>query len=854
MGLIDEYIEFEKNYKNKYGEDTVIFMQVGSFYEVYSMVENGIVKRVCDCCQIQQSCNKKSNIYMCGVPLDSLDKYTEMLINNNFTVVVIVQILENRKIKRIVNNVYTRSSFVKDTDISNNLLCILIENKKMYFSSIDLSTGKSKIFIQSDLDKIITLIQPKEILVYTDNSLFINKNIKTFIYSLYPVEYTKINYINDYFSKTFNINNLISPIENLKLNKYPIHTICYVLLIKFVEYFMNSVLNYITHPELIYDKIYLSDNTIQQLHLLQVIETINKTSTYMGKRLLRERILNPISNSKTLNDRYNEVEKLINNNKYKEFEEILKNIKDLDKLHRKLYINTIKINDIILLYHSYKQCKQVYIQDYIGNNFITEKIKVNIDSVCDIIEKNVNVDNLTFTNCNDLYLKLQNELKKLTDVANNFSSEIKEQDVFKITNTNKEGYFITSSKNRTTKLKEKIKNITIISLTNTCKITNPEIREISENIVNIENDIKTAENECLQELRNLMIQYRDSLNYLSTYIAVIDVYTCIAKCSIQNFYYKPLINKNVILQGKDVRHLLIEKVNENVKYVANDVEFTKNKRGMLVFGINCAGKSSYLRAIGICLILAQSGFYVPAKEWVYTPFTKIFTKIALQDNLFQGDSTFIAEMKEIKNIIENADKHSLILADELCSGTEPNNAVSLVVSTILKLVEKKSKFIFTTHFHDILKIKRIKECKNVDIYNVNVEILPNGKMIFHRKLEKNTCIKDYGVEIAKYIGLDQSFIQTALDIRNEINNENIKMSRYNSDIVVEECKLCKSKKDLQTHHIIFQHLFNKDNDYTFNKNIAHNLIVLCENCHHQIHDNKLSVSGYIETSNGLEVA
>jgi DNA mismatch repair protein MutS len=236
----------------------------------------------------------------------------------------------------------------------------------------------------------------------------------------------------------------------------------------------------------------------------------------------------------------------------------------------------------------------------------------------------------------------------------------------------------------------------------------------------------------------------------------------------------------------------------------------------------------------------------------FTPFKKLITKISLGDNLQRNQSTFTNEIKEMKAMIESTDQHSIILADELCSGTEIDSALSLVASTLISLNNKKCRFMFTTHYHDLLDIPEIMELDALKICHMKVTI-DNNKIIFDRSLQPGKCNNYYGIEIAQYMKMPVEFISQAIKIRNRLTNNreiiSTKKSRYNTSIYMNECYICKdSKNRLETHHIIFQSQLKGEG-----KNYKNNLLVICENCHDNIHNGKLHIEKISETNEGRDI-
>ena len=202
-------------------------------------------------------------------------------------------------------------------------------------------------------------------------------------------------------------------------------------------------------------------------------------------------------------------------------------------------------------------------------------------------------------------------------------------------------------------------------------------------------------------------------------------------------------------------------------------------------------------------------------------------------------------------LLETTDEHSIILADELCSGTEIPSALSMVSATLLCLDKLRAKYIFTTHYHELLDIDEIKALTSIQVFHMKVTI-HQGKIIFNRTLEKGKCEDNYGVEIAQHMKMPSEFIHMATKIRNKIKSTSeiisTKVSRYNKEIYMTECKICKSNKDLHTHHIIYQNV-NKGEG----KNYKNNLIVLCEECHIKLHKNEIEIKCILETTEGLKI-
>jgi DNA mismatch repair protein MutS len=269
-----------------------------------------------------------------------------------------------------------------------------------------------------------------------------------------------------------------------------------------------------------------------------------------------------------------------------------------------------------------------------------------------------------------------------------------------------------------------------------------------------------------------------------------------------------------------------------------------------------------MKSIGISIILAQAGFFVPAVEMRFSLYEKIFTRIQSKDNLYKGLSTFSVEMMELKNIFNRADEKSLVLGDEISQGTETQSALAIVSSSILKLIELKSTFIFATHLHQLSFIKEIQNINNLILLHLGVRYDDkNDRLIYNRELKLGMGDSLYCLEFAKSLHIDETFIKNAYKIRDSLN-DNIshlaslkkqKRSKYNKNLYVTKCALCDENVD-DIHHIAPQKLADSDGKIAhFHKNHKHNLIPLCKYHHQKVHEGKLTISGFVMTDEGLKL-
>ena len=338
------------------------------------------------------------------------------------------------------------------------------------------------------------------------------------------------------------------------------------------------------------------------------------------------------------------------------------------------------------------------------------------------------------------------------------------------------------------------------------------------------------------------------LGTISQFVALSDICYVKAYNAVKYNYCKPQIRCDGTTKTKSyvnftkLRHCLIEQLNTHELYVTNDLELGTTNNGILLYGTNAVGKTSFIKSIGIAIIMAQSGMYVPCEEFIYYPYEYLFTRILGNDNIFKGLSTFAVEMCELRTIMRNATCNSIILGDELCSGTETTSALSIFVASLEKLHSLQSTFLFATHFHEILEYEEIKSLNKLKAYHMCVLFdREKNTLIYDRKLRQGHGESMYGLEVCKSLALPDDFIERAYAIRNKYNKSNnnvleAKKSRYNSSKLRGMCELCNNYEGTEVHHLQFQKnakggIINGE----FNKNHKANLINICTSCHQKIH-------------------
>ena len=392
------------------------------------------------------------------------------------------------------------------------------------------------------------------------------------------------------------------------------------------------------------------------------------------------------------------------------------------------------------------------------------------------------------------------------------------------------------------------------SASNDC-ITSSQIKEICKNISTIKIQMKDIITNIYLQILTKLEGYQEQFDSIIDFVTTIDVVYAKASIALKYNYCKPeIINApKSFVDAKDLRHSLIEHLQQNELYVANDIELGRGSvDGMLLYGTNAVGKTSFIRALGIAVILAQSGLYVPCSSFQFCPYKYIFTRILGNDNIFKGLSTFAVEMSELRTILRLADGKSLVLGDELCSGTESISAISIFTAGVKTLHAKQSSFIFATHLHEIIHYDEIRDADSVVLKHMAV-IYDREKdiLVYDRKLRDGPGDNMYGLEVCRSLNLPEDFLTMAHNIRAKYNSESasilsLKTSHFNSKKLMGMCEMCNENMSVEVHHLQHQSYANEDGIINqvskggsiFHKNHMANLMSVCETCHDKFHKDK----------------
>ncbi len=644
-----------------------------------------------------------------------------------------------------------------------------------------------------------------------------------------------------------------------------------------------------------------------------VMNLLNNCCTSIGKREFKYLITTPTTDETWLKKEYSIMEYMTSKEKLPIMANIrshIHKIKDIEKIMRQILTRRVHPVSIYELYQGieiirnskeYMDGDSAIAHYLLDDNTQDDPFKY-IESVSDKIQKFI-VDNIKIDECikvqgsqgysgvdfiqsglNSKYDELmckyndsKDKFYEIQDYLNDVMSkkETKKGLYVKVHTTEKSGNYLEITTKRSSTLTNylisheidnkngpiMIKDIKFVKATTTSnKIESPMLKDLSSSMKDYEEAMTIeAMRTYIEFLEQLEIEVFDEIEKIVKYIMRMDLLQCKIYNADKYNYCCPTIEDapKSFVNAKDMRHCLIEQIQQNETYVPNDVSIgmgsTDNEEylnGILLYGTNAVGKTSYIRALGICTILAQCGMFVPCSNFIFKPYKSIFSRIVGNDNLFRGLSTFAVEISELSVILNMADENSLVLGDELCSGTEYQSAISIFISGLKHMNKANSSFILATHFHDLVKYDEIKDLKYLAPKHMEVFYNPERDcLVYDRKLKDGEGNNNYGLEVCKSIHLRNDVLEDAFAFRNKYFSEtsgilSYNTSRYNQKKIKGICEKCGVEVATEVHHILQQKDAN-DKGYVgaVHKNHKANLMGLCETCHDEEHhssENKIT--------------
>jgi DNA mismatch repair protein MutS len=642
-----------------------------------------------------------------------------------------------------------------------------------------------------------------------------------------------------------------------------------------------------------------------------VIGLFDKSITPMGKRALKDRLLSPYSEADEIKSRLNEVKEYMYwpEEKTKILERQLRFMFDLPRLHRKVLCGLVTPQEIAGLFQTYNAMQAIMNQVTKNTSLVEPFTQEQWHTYLDVFKANFNEEKAQMSNGDitafnvNKFKEIGQKEKQIQETLESFQLLRKEialnggvsEDAVRLEEREKEPYGLKGSTVTMAQLKKNIKNLPdgtkISELKSGGWIDCTKLQQLNTQLQkmreSLENLVKTHLLDACLEISDAGFKIWTLMEF---WVSHIDSTQCIGRVSKERGFCCPTIESldesGSAVDIKNIRHPLVEDGPTRVAYVKHNVklggrheaspepphqiqsskEFKYKARGSggaqaslgwLVYGMNASGKSTLMKATGLCVLLAQAGCFVPAKEMTLKPFKAIYTRILNQDNLFAGLSSFAVEMSELRDILRNSNEHTLVLGDELCAGTESISAQALVASGIQWLSLKKSKFIFATHLHGLTNVINTEEL-GVEVWHLHVEYDPiTKKLIYDRSLRKGNGSTLYGLEVARAMDLPFEFIEQALKNRHQIMGSvkqvEATSSSWNTEIVRYNCEVCHKvmTNDLEVHHIKERaSATNGILEDGSHMNDKRNLIVICEGCHDKTHSGTIEIGEIKMTSDG----
>jgi DNA mismatch repair protein MutS len=945
---IDEYLNYQTEAEKKYGENTIVFYENGTFYEIYGVdndVEKvGQPKRISELLNIAITRknkkileNSRKNPLMVGVPTAHSEKYIKVLIQNGMTIVFVEQITKPPNPDRALTRVISPSTYLSDDTKNDNnyVLAIYLEviknrdgrqNLGCGLCAIDITVGEVKYYEYNNTDfkivyeeifRFMESLAPREIIFNLENCCIsfkeIQDNLEIYRYPYYIRElakdYSKLGYQNSILKKTFEIESPITAIEYLNLESQLLSIMAIMLAIDFIQEHDERILRHLHAPKEWEERkhLILNNNTLYQLNIVQdgistgnirsLFDIMNQTKTIIGKRSLKNWLMNPIVNADTLQKKYDILERIIGRKLWDRYDGSLEFVIDLERFFRKMsigYLMPHEMSGFEPTLDAMKRMIEMAEEDFAteDNNWcdifrICETARTGFLEFYENYYKTFDVQLMGTFCLNDINQSFFNEgmipeldeiQKLIGEQRKYFEKEAeklslmvdgKSTDAVKFDHNERDGYFLRTTSKRGDILAKKVGATgysTRLTGANVCRVSSEKLETANLILQDAEFDIQTkVKDYFIKWCESQYMQYHESLCEIIRFISTLDMSMCLGKISLANNYRRPIIgdsessDSGSFVKFEGLRHPIIEKINQEILYVPNDI--TIQREGILLYGLNGGGKSSLLKAVGLAVVMAQMGCFVPAERMIYYPFKTLYTRILGNDNIFRGLSSFALEMTELRSILRDSNKNSLILGDEICRGTEIYSALSIVSSAVSILCKRCTNFLFATHLHKLHEIDIIREAKNLRHFYIDLQF-SEGRIVFGRKIFEGIGEKLYGIEVAEYIIDNEEFQRLATKTRRQLLDEPRsdqgapKSSSYNSATYVDECAICGAKGgQLDVHHIHSQKYADcNDTIEYFNKNHGGNLVVLCVIHHNQVHKGEITVHGWIETSHGKKLS
>ena len=781
--LMKQYREIKSNF-----EDSILFFRLGDFYEMF--FEDAVkASRELGLTLTSRNKEKNADVPLAGVPFHSADSYITKLVSKGYKVAICEQTEDPKMakgiVKREVVKIITPGTVVDvealDAKSNNYLMSILKIENKVGIAYIDITTGEFKVTeVEKDADFVklfneINKIEPKEVLVTEDfygeikekldDFLQKNDSVVTFVGKVrdsakYLMDYFKIVSLESYGIKD---KKGIIGAAAMALDYAAAMQVEHELTVEKIE-FVN-ISNYAEINAITSRNLELLKNQREKTVYGSLLWVLDECKTSMGTRLLKRFINNPLLNVEKIRKRQEDVQYFIDNILIREdLREKLEDIYDLERLLGKIIFGSENGKDLTALKKTIKSA--VEIMKILENTDFFQNIDVNILFECyKIIDNSINEDAPFSVREGGIiksgYSQELDEIRNIMNSGKDFLLDIEQREReatgiknMKIKFNKVFGYFIEITKSNLSMVPEHY--IRKQTLSNSERYITPELKKYEDTIINSKAKIEDLEYHLFKEISGKIKEHRKILSELAERLAYIDVMVSFAVSAIENDYAKPEMNEEYSFEIEDGRHPVVEKLIGRTDYVSNDTVFTEKESFVVLTGPNMSGKSTYMKQIALISIMAQIGSFVPAKKANLSVIDKYLTRIGASDDILTGQSTFMVEMSEVSNILNNATEKSLIILDEVGRGTSTTDGVSIATAISMYIHDKiGAKTVFATHYHELTDL----ENKFAHITNYRIEVdEKQGKVMFLRNIVKGGADKSYGIEVAKLAGLPKEIL------------------------------------------------------------------------------------------------
>ncbi len=818
-----QYHDIKRNYP-----DAIVFFRLGDFYEMFGQ-DAVTASKILQITLTSRDRGKDSPIPMCGIPHFTSESYISKLIKTGHKVAVCEQVEDPKDAKGIVRRevvkVFTPGTFLPENPKENNYILGFSQKENIFGLAVaDITTGEFLIYqFHGNLEDEITRFEPKEILYpisFKNNPSIIN-SLNGFYLTSYDDWY--FDYLEAYrkLLKYFKVTSLegygceglvvaISAAGALLnyLEETQKHTTTFKK-ISVLRRESHMLLDAITQRNL-----EITKNMRDGENNSSLLSVIDETVTPMGGRLLRSWLLNPLLDCERIKQRQDAVSSLIDDaGNLSKIQNLLNKISDIERLTSRIGSETANARDLIALKNSLEilpELKNLF-QGY--DNERLQYLSAQIDVLSDvksIIEQAVAEDPPLSLKDGGLIKKGYNaEIDELRDVSGSgkdFIASLQARErqrtgisSLKVGYNRVFGYYIeVTNPNLSQVPDDYIRKQTLV---NGERFITPELKEYEAKILGAEDRLKNLEYEIFVEIRDKISKETERLQKTSAAIAEMDALLSLAFIAYKYKYERPVVDDGDVIQILEGRHPVIERISSSEKFISNNTLMDTNANSILIItGPNMAGKSTYMRQIALIVLMAQIGSFVPAKEAKIGIVDRIFTRIGATDVITKGQSTFMVEMIETANILNNATQRSLILLDEIGRGTSTFDGISIAWAVVEYIAKNlKARTMFATHYHELTELALCLE----GIKNLNVAVKEWGdEIIFLRRIEEGPADKSYGIQVARLAGLPEETIKRSKEVlsnleKAELNELGAPKLAYSSGSVPHE-NIRRSQLDLFT--------------------------------------------------------